>query len=164
MGMLNRMFGGANGVRETMHVCYANHVADIVKRRICVPTGSDPHYFGLYGAMATRYEVHEKLAPESLINVEIAPFCAMDDKELAVAMLAEYVVYRETPVLARTDLLSRVLGAAVGDVWGAPWLEALVLGIDERIPWSYLLAQKTIYVLRARYAASAQGSFSTKGW
>ncbi len=164
MGLFNRAFGGANGVREAMQLTYANHVADIDSGKIQVSDRSEAHVFGLYGALSTRYWVRGGTRTEAQLMMELAPFCAMTDKKAAIAMLAEYAVFQERPADAEVGVLRTVLNATAEGIWDAPWLQATVQGIAFGADWARLLDPDTIYVLRARNDAASKNAeaFSEK--
>jgi ribosomal protein L37AE/L43A len=158
MGLFNRAFGGANGVREAMQLSYANHVADIASGKIQVPDRSEAHVFGLYGALSGRYWVRRMARSEAQLMMELAPFCAMMDKKAAIAMLAEYAVYQERPADAEVSVLRTVLNTTVQNIWDAPWLQATVQAIASGADWARLLDSDTIYVLRARIDAASESA------
>lgn len=150
------MFGGANGIREAMQLSYANHVADVLSGKLQVADRSEAHFFGLYGAMETRYWVRRVSRTEAQIMMELAPFCAIADKKSAIAMLAEYAVYQERPEDAEVGVLRSVLNTTAEEmIWEAPWLQATVQGIALGVNWACLLSSDTIYVLRARNDAAS---------
>lgn len=158
MGLFNRAFGGANGVRETMQLSYANHVADVVSGKLPVSDRSEAHFFGLYGALSTRYQARGAPRSELQLMMELAPFYAMPDKKAAIAMLAEYVVYQERPAEAEVGVLRAVLREAAENLWEETWLAATVQGIAAGADWARLLDIDTIYVLRARNDAIADAA------
>jgi len=83
---------GANGCRRSMRAAYQKHV-EVAKRQ--TPT-EDPHLAGLFGALASRYSTRGIAVPEPRVWVELAPFLAIRDRELAVRVLAEYVLAQES--------------------------------------------------------------------
>ena len=107
MGFFKKIFGGADGIRETMRESYEKH-------RQAAPRGEDtfpPHEFGLFGALGTRYMSRRESPAEMVVWAELAPFLLMDEAE-AVEVLAEYAVYRESVNDSRFDWLSDRINAA----------------------------------------------------
>jgi hypothetical protein len=99
MGFFSKLFGGAEGTRETMRESYHTHRE--------MRAGSDsrsPHEQGLYGALESRYVAAHAPRPEIQIWTELIPFLLMDEDE-AVEALAELMVHDEMPLEARTEWL-----------------------------------------------------------
>lgn len=110
MGFWNKLFGGADGIRESMRETYAYRYQ---KAQECPPASGDtPHQFALYQALGSRYIVTRKPWNEMRLHLELVPFYAMERNE-AVDMLTEYIVYQERPTDARTDILRERLNAVV---------------------------------------------------
>lgn len=136
MGVWNKLFGGAEGAREAMRESYAKHVR--LAREARIPAPDSPHVVGLFGALATRYQA--RLQPKSEVELwpELAPFLAMPEA-LAVEMLAEYVIYQETPSKARfNDLrisISNVIEAGLNE--DRTYMAAI--GLINGVGWSAFL-------------------------
>lgn len=112
VGLFNKLFGGANGVRESMRDSYAQHIALVSSGRLGAPNG--PHAAGLFGALSSRYRVTMRAPNEAEVWAELTPFLAMTVPE-SIAMLAEYVVFQEMPPAAdRFALTSAINGSLSG--------------------------------------------------
>ncbi len=114
-----RTLGSAAGTREAMRKSYYRHRAKFETAPDKVPPDTSHHEAAMYGALATRYRASGSSAEdveemEVFIWCELVPFLELETDE-AVEALAEYVVWKETPVEARVSWLrSRVQkGAAV---------------------------------------------------
>lgn len=163
MGVLNRMFGGAQGVRETVRFWYANHDADAASGKIRISERPEVHFLGLYAALSKRYWARGLARSEARLMAELAPFCAMRDKKSAIAMLAEYVVYLERPADAEVGILRTVLNATVRDIRESPWLQATVQGVVFGADWVRLLDAETVYMLRVRFDAASEVAGAATG-
>ena len=107
MGFFKKIFGGADGIRETIRESYDEHRQ--------MQAGSDsfsPHHRGLYGALASRYIAAHAPRPEIQIWTELIPFLLMDEAE-AVEAMAEIVVHDEMPIEARTAWLGERIRQAI---------------------------------------------------
>jgi len=94
---------GTQGIRDAMTKSYHRHVAKL--RGQPLSGGASLHEVGLYGALATRYMVRLQPVLEVVIWAELVPFINLNPND-GLAALAEYVVYKETPLDAKRDWLS----------------------------------------------------------
>ena len=107
MGFFNKLFGGADGIRETMRESYDKH------RQVHAGLESfTPHERGLYGALASRYRAAHEPRPEIQIWTELIPFLLMDEAD-AVEAMAEIVVHDEAPIEARALWLGDQIRRAI---------------------------------------------------
>ena len=89
MGWFNKLFGAANGSRESMREAYERNAAF----HLLAPV-SYRHFFGLYGALATRYYARGWPVFEDLIWLDLVPFLLMRQPD-AIDAVAEYALYQE---------------------------------------------------------------------
>ena len=94
---------GPQGIRDAMTKSYHRHVAKLDGESS--PDGTSLHQVGLYGALATRYMAGFHPVSEVVVWAELAPFVNLNPND-GLAALAEYVVYKETPLDARREWLS----------------------------------------------------------
>lgn len=140
--MWNKIFGGAEGIREAMRESYENHVR--AAREGTIPTGGDsPHTFGLYGALASRYLVRRIPSSEIAVLSELAPFHVMKETE-AVEALAEYVVFCERPQDAQVTWLKAAINRALNSSSDSSWLLMAGNGLANGAAWGALLEPSTM--------------------
>lgn len=141
MGIFTKLFGGAGGCREAMRESYAKHVQVARQGKAGVSNIDDAHYIGLFGALGSRYRVRGLPANESKIMAELAPFCAMKNEQMAVEMLAEYVMYQEGcwGAEVRTDLLKLNINSALQSCTEEHWLSLAAMGLLNQVSWRTLL-------------------------
>jgi hypothetical protein len=147
MGVLNKMFGGANGIRESMQESYVKHRKLVESGQAQVADVSDAHFMGLYGALNTRYWARGIRRTEPQLMIELAPFCAMQDKNAALSMLSEYAVYQERPGEAQIGLLKIVINTSLRSCEEDHWLQAVATGVRQQADWSDLLEPETLKFL-----------------
>jgi len=94
---------GAQGIRDAMTKSYHRHVAKF--RGQVLPDDTSLHQVGLYGALATRYMVRFQPVLEVVLWAELVPFVNLNPDD-GLEALAEYIVYKETPLDAKRDWLS----------------------------------------------------------
>ena len=145
MGILTKLFGGADGIREVMRESYAKHVL-LARRR--ATEASELHAVGLYGALASRYRSSSRNAAESAIWAELIPFLEMPERE-SVELLAEYVVLQEMPQQTRaqdlSDGINRVFESGLNEEHAA----MAAVAFANRAPWCSLLRSEAAALLRA---------------
>ena len=146
MGFFKKVFGGADGIRETIRDSYKKHRN--------AQGGSDafsPHQKGLYGALASRYIAARTPRPEIEIWTELIPFLLMDEAE-AVEALAEMVVYIEMTTDSRHAWLGERIRSAVGErLPAAPEYQrrGAVVALQQRIvDWVTFLHEAEEEVIR----------------
>lgn len=139
MGLLTKIFGGADGCREAMHESYAKHVQVARQGKAGVANIDDAHYVGLYGALGSRYRVRGHAVSEAEIMAELAPFCAMGNEQQAIEALAEYVLYQEGRSEARIEWLSWCINSALQACKEEHWLGLAAMGLINRVKWCDLL-------------------------
>ena len=144
MGILNKLFGGADGIRETMIESYWKHVHLVQQGRI--PASDSAHNLGLYGALGSRYAVRRTPRPEVVLWGELAPFLAMPEAE-AVRALAEYVVYQEIPNQSQVKWLAERINAGLTSTNDKDIRQLAVLGLSNRVTWCSMLNEHTRGVL-----------------
>jgi hypothetical protein len=141
MGVLTKLFGGADGIREAMRDSYERHVRLAKEGRI--PTTDQPHSIGLYGALASRYRARRKSVVEVVLWGELAPFLSMKETE-AVEALAEYVVYKEMPTKARTAWLAERVNSTIQSCKDNSRKAMAAAGVVNQVAWCPLLDSRTI--------------------
>ena len=94
---------GAQGIRDAMTKSYHRHVAKF--RGQVLPDDTSLHQVGLYGALGTRYMARFQPVLEVVVWAELAPFVNLNPND-GLTALAEYVVYKETPLDAKREWLS----------------------------------------------------------
>lgn len=135
------MFGGADGIRETMGESYNKHVRLAMQGRS--PTQDPPHVVGLYGALGTRYLSRGTRVAERELWGELMPFLAMEEAD-AVEALAEYVVFQERPEDARTIWLKGMINSALKAPKNEASIELATAGLVNRVAWCSLLEPDTL--------------------
>jgi hypothetical protein len=138
MGFMKKLFGGADGTRETMRESYLKHLR--LAQTVADPD-DNPHTVGLYGALATRYRVSGKSLPEQQLWAELAPFLAMPQAQ-AVEMLAEYVVFHEAPRQANIPLLVEAINVAAESGFTEDQKMLAIFAFLNRAPWCLLLKKE----------------------
>ena len=144
MGFLNKLFNGADGTRETMKEIYLKQIEVLKQQNVEL---EDIHGMGLYGALASRYIARGNPQPEVVIFSELAPFLAMEQAD-AVDMLAEYIVYKELPDKANSDLLRRQINDALCNEYENTGKSSVYGGIANTAAWCLLLEPYTISKLQ----------------
>ncbi|MDM8008897.1 MAG: hypothetical protein QUV05_22385 [Phycisphaerae bacterium] len=143
MGILNKLFGGADGIRETIVESYVKH-RELAESGM-IPSSDDPHRTGLYGALASRYKARATWgsagvpSSETVIWADLAPFVAMPEP-LAVQALAEYVVYQEMPDQAMTTTLTWRIELALMKMEDISLKQMAVMGLANKVAWSSLIS------------------------
>ncbi len=94
---------GPQGIRDAMTKSYHSHIAKFTGQ--VLPEETSLHQMGLYGALGTRYMAGFQPVIEVVIWAELAPFINLNPDD-GLAALAEYVVYKETPLDAKREWLS----------------------------------------------------------
>ncbi len=94
---------GPQAIRDAMTNSYHRHVAKFTGQ--VLPDETSLHQMGLYGALGTRYMAGFQTVLEVVIWAELAPFINLNPDD-GLAALAEYVVYKETPLDAKREWLS----------------------------------------------------------
>ena len=94
---------GPQGIRDAMTKSYHRHVAEFTGK--VLPDETSLHQMGLYGALGTRYMAGFQSVLEVVLWAELTPFVNLNPND-GLAALAEYVVYRETPLDAKREWLS----------------------------------------------------------
>jgi len=140
MGILKKLFGGADGIRETMCDAYEKNLRRAEDGEI--PLIETPHSHGLYGALSTRYKARLKSVPEVVIWFELCPFLLMKKNE-AVEALAEYVVYKERPSNARVTWLKELVNSSISLCENDEQMAVAVGGFLNKVAWCALLDQET---------------------
>src|SRR5215213_8986802 len=144
MGLWNKMFGGADGCREVIRDAYIKHVR-LAKHRQSQSRDSS-HMIGLYGALGLRHRARGTKGGEVRIWNELAPFLAMEEQE-AVAAVAEYVVFQESPQEARITWLRDSINAALGSVTDDAYRKMAAIGMINQVAWCALLTSDTTQML-----------------
>ena len=94
---------GPQGIRDAMTKSYHRHIEAFEGQAL--PGDTSLHQMGLYGALATRYMAGRQSIAEVVLWAELAPFLNLNPAD-GLAALAEYVVYKETPLDAKREWLS----------------------------------------------------------
>jgi len=115
MGFFKILLSGNSpkGVREAMRMSYKKHLR--LALRGMASMCDDPHQFGLYGALSTRYMsmgIQMSPALEPVVWAELTPFILMTQAN-AVESLAEYIVYKEMPHAANVPWLEKLINNAL---------------------------------------------------
>ena len=146
MGLLKKLFGGADGIRETMRESYDQHVlfGRLAKHTPGVENVS-PHHAGLYGALGTRYLIRRHSISERDLWLELAPFFAMEEQE-SVEALVEYAIYQERPKDAGIGRLAFLINSALCACKDE--IKVQVAVASRRAPsWVSLLREETAQML-----------------
>jgi hypothetical protein len=85
--------------------------------------------------------------PEVELWPELVPFLAMPES-IAVAMLAEYVVFQETPSKARVSDLCSAINSAIESCSDEDRVLMAAIGLLNGVPWSALLSPRVEVRLR----------------
>ena len=109
---------GAQGIRDSMKKSYHRHVKGL-KGQV-LPEDTSLHQMGLYGALGTRYMAGLQSVSEVVLWAELGPFVNFSPDD-GLAALAEYIVYKDTPLDAKREWLSDRIEAGLS-----------LLGDDER--------------------------------
>lgn len=136
----------ADGVREAMRMSYDKHLRKAQAGEISAP-GSSLAQFALYGALATRYQASGLNPPEQTVWAELTPFMGLGDAD-GREYLAEYVVYRERPVEARTVPLRRKINEGLRAANTEVKAMAAV-ALMQGVAWGRLLDEPTRSMLDA---------------
>lgn len=149
MGIWTKLFGGADGIRETMRESYDKHIRLAQKGR--VPSTGTPHSIGLYGALGSRYQargnpVMKDPGWEVLIWGELSPFMLMKETE-AVEALAEYVVYKEFPQKARVTWLKKLINSSLRACKDDSKIAMAIAGLINQVAWCSLLEPETTKII-----------------
>lgn len=149
MGILTKVFGGADGIREAMRDSYEKHAR--LAREGRIPSTDPPHSIGLYGALGSRYQAHRKSVAEVVLWGELAPFLLMEETE-AVEALAEYVVYKEMPNKARVEWLKQVMNASIESCQDDSRKVMAAGGLLNRVAWCSLLEPRVFETIEKAVA------------
>lgn len=145
MGLWNKLFGGADGVRETVREAYFRHLNSWPSN----DPDLTPHEVGLYGALSTRYMAGGRSKPEPMVWSELAPFVAMEANR-GLNSLVEYVVWQEFPSHeVNVSWLSQSINYALEHEASYSQKELASYGFASGAPWSDLLNDKLRLSLRA---------------
>ena len=144
MGMLTKLFGGADGCREAMRESYHKHVQ--IAREGRIPTTDPPHTVGLYGSLGSRYRARGTPIVEAVMWGELAPFLAMREVE-AVEALAEYIVYQERPRDARVPWLKNLVNSSLLSCKDSSRVAMAAVGFINQVAWCSLLEPKTMKMI-----------------
>lgn len=137
MGFFNKVFGGADGVREAMNDAYSRHLRLAHEGKL--PSDDSPHRTALYGALGSRYRTASKSFSELDLWTELAPFLAMPEGS-AVTALAEYVVLMELPNQARFGSLCAAINQALQSTGDKELLRLAAVAFGRRVRWASLLS------------------------
>lgn len=140
MGFFTNFFDRAETCRDAMRKSYAKHFKHAIQNRM------EPHTFGLYGALSTRYKVTGIRVTEDMLITELAPFFAMN-AETAIEALAEYVVLREMKVEAREQWLTSQINDALRTTPDKGFQCTALNAYHENVLWSYMLDPTTLNAL-----------------
>ena len=136
MGIFNKLFGGADGIRESVNEVYEKQF-NIYKKQ-----GNDlgsSHRMAIISALGIRYAARFKPQSETFLTVEAMPFFIIENKKDAANILAEYIVFKETPNVCNYNWLKEKINSSLNE---SP--KHGVAGIEAEMPWKDLLEQKTI--------------------
>ncbi len=97
---------GPQGIRDAMTRAYHRYAKKPMAQGVAMGKGVPLHQFCLYGALWSRYKAGFQSAEDEVIWAELAPFLNLNPDD-GLAALAEYVVYKETPLDANRDWLSK---------------------------------------------------------
>jgi hypothetical protein len=156
MGFFNKIFGGADGCRESMRDAYIKHTNLANQNKM-----DSPHEMGLYGALTGRYKSIGLPAEEVMIWPELAPFIAME-KYIAIEALAEYVVFQENSLDAHQFWLSTHINNALCTTSDKSLLKLAELGILNNVTWSRWLYPNTTSNIILGKCAHTKKSISSK--
>jgi hypothetical protein len=136
MGLFNRIFGGADGIRESMRDSYFEHVKHA--RSQGESDALEAHHAGLYGAFATRLMAAGRGASPPAVIAELAPFLAMPQMQ-GLEWLVEYVVLNERPANGRMSELGKAISDAIVRCESSDLLSAAAFAVMQGVPWRFLL-------------------------
>lgn len=138
MGLFKKLFGGADGIRESMRNSYKKHT------KLARQSGmDDPHAVGLYGALGSRYKVRGLPVVEVVMWAELSPFLAMKESD-AIDAIAEYAVYQEGSSDVRKEWLRTLINNALCAPSDSSLTGTAGLGLVNRVAWCRLLEPSTI--------------------
>jgi len=137
MGMLTKLFGGAEGCREAMRESYQKHVQLARAGQISFFDQS-PHSLGLYGALGSRYRAWGRPINEAIIWSELTPFLLMKESD-GIEALVEYVVFQERPNEARTGWLRDRINLSFRSHHEGSVIAATSIALMNGVAWSDLL-------------------------
>lgn len=151
MGIFNKIFGGADGIRETVRETYLAQKELGRKQGV---KSEDIEYRGLYGALGSRYIARGQSINDVVLMTEVQPFCMMD-KKVAIDMLAEYVVLQEMPHKANIFQLARSLNSVIDRTYGDDATKTnLALAFLSGIGWCELLNEVNLNRLHSYMSGS----------
>ena len=166
MGIFNKIFGGADGIREWVHENYIQQISTAKRAGLAE---DELHAMGVYGVLSARYIARRKPQSEKKLFAEIFPFVEMKGP-LAIEMLAEYIVYQEIPNNARFDKRSRheLLGIEINKTLNEQCLVGNAgpagMGIIYSVDWCNLLELKTIENIRKSSSESHDVGDESAEW
>ena len=146
MGLFTKLFGGADGCRETMRESYEKHA------KLARQSGMDsPHAFGLYGALGSRYQARRLPVVEVVMWAELSPFLAMKEAE-GIEAIAEYAVFQERPSDARQEWLRALINNALSAPSDSSLTTMAIGGLMNQVAWCSLLEPSTISAIERAVA------------
>lgn len=137
MGILTKLFGGAEGCREAMCESYQKHV-QLARAGKITFFDQSPHSLGLYGALGSRYRALGRPINEAIMWSELTPFLLMDQSD-SVEALAEYALFQERPNEARTGWLKDRINLSFRSHHDESVIAATSIALMNEVAWCDLL-------------------------